>query len=89
MSQRVTWSAERLLREAVSEILREVAGPEKIGSLIDRLERMNAGLEALGSSHRVGLWFEALGGEIEVGFAMAGDSSTSARANASSTSVDA
>lgn len=73
MSQRVTWSAERLLREAVSEILREAAGPEKIGSLIDRLERMNAGLEALGSSHRVGLWFEALGGEIEVGFAMAGE----------------
>lgn len=73
MSQRVTWSAERLLREAVRGILREAAGPEKIGALIDELERMNAAMAALGSSHRVGLWFETLGGEIEVGFAMVGE----------------
>jgi hypothetical protein len=73
MSQRVTWSAERLLREAVRGILREAAGPEKIDALIDRLEEMNARLAELGSSHRVGLWFETLGGEIEVGFAMAGE----------------
>jgi hypothetical protein len=71
MSQSVTWSAERLLREAVRGILREAAGPEKIGTLIDRLVWMNDELERLGSLRRVGLWFETLGGEIEVGFAMA------------------
>jgi len=71
MSQSVTWSTERLLREAVRGILREAAGPEKIGTLIDRLVQMNDELEGLGSLHRVGLWFETLGGEIEVGFAMA------------------
>lgn len=73
MSQRVTWSAERLLREAVRGILREAAGPEKIDALIDRLEEMNRSLAELGSSHRVGLWFETSGGEIEVGFATAGE----------------